>query len=307
MKHPKIDRASLAVTLLGMIFCVLSAFEVTDALCVTRGCAIYRDFSLWGISLYWFGALAFTILLTVAVTPYRHFFNRVAAIFVLLDIPLLIVQILLWPCIHCLIVALFFGLILFFSRTEKKWMHRLFGLWLMVFFATGISAAKDSLSPWPIYGDRKAPIHLYFSPSCPSCHAMLDALLEKNENVYRIALYPIAKSASDIVQIHSLEKCLKEGLPIQMAVKQYQKEAHIEGNGWAYYRIQFHTFRNLMCLSRYGAGSVPFLITQTPFWQNVKPSQSVKDDCPVFSKNPQGVCVEEQSGSMKQLFESQTP
>ncbi len=305
MKHLKINWTTLIIAALGVIFCVLSAFRVTDVLCVTQGCTLYQDIILWGISFYWFGALAFFILLSIEISPYRYYLNRTAAVFVLLDIPFLFIQVLLWPCAHCLIVALFFGLIFYASLDKnQKWMNWLLGVWLLLFSVNVISVAKESLSPWPVYGDRSAQIQLYFSPSCPSCHSMLDALLAKGEMTSRIALYPIVKSASDIPKIMALEKRLKEGMPIQEALLQYQKDENSTDSDLNYYRVKFQTFRNLVSMSRYGATSVPFLVTQTPFWRNVKISQPVKDDCPVFSKNSQGLCVDEESSGVKKLFES---
>jgi len=247
------------------------------------------------------------MLAAILFGPWRSRFHLLAAIFVLLDIPFLCIQILLWPCFHCLVVALLFGGILFVSADRhQKWMNRILGIWFILFCVNAVSVARESIPPWPIFGNRAAPIKLYFSPTCPSCQAMLDALLEKGEMSSRIALYPISKSSDDTHKILELEKRLKEGVSIQIALRQYQKGNDYDGSLADYWRIKILTFCNLASMSRYGITSVPFLITQSPFWQKVKTSQTAKEDCPVFSKNSQGVCEDDQSGGVKNLFESKS-
>jgi hypothetical protein len=298
---------AVGFSLIGLIYCLLSVFKMTDVFCITKGCSVYDGFSIFGISLYWFGATAFFILLLTAVIRTGWYLLLTAAFFLTLNMAFLLVQVLLWPCASCLIVAALFGAIMAASilPEKKKWAGRLMMVWFLLFVLNGIAAAKELLAPWPVYGNNEAQIRLYFSPTCPSCRTMIDSLLSRTDVLSRIALYPVSKGPEDTKRIRLLEKMLRDGVPIQDAVIQYQQNT-VMNVEWDmdYFRTALNTFKNLMALSRLGVAHVPYLSTGAAFWTEAGKTAPLKDDCPVFSKSPSGLCEDSKPGGLKDIFKS---
>ncbi|MBI5591187.1 MAG: hypothetical protein HY881_11965 [Deltaproteobacteria bacterium] len=307
MKRLKGSSLAVVLSAAGLCFCLLSAFRMTDVLCITQGCSVYEDFSVFGISPYWFGAAAFLMLLCFAVAWRGRYLTMVAALFLMLDSVFLATQILFWPCMKCLIVAVLFGAVMAAAMIQEKktWMKWVMAIWFVLFFVDMAAVAKESISPWPVYGYDAAPVHLYFSPTCPSCRGMIDALLAKTDAPTQIALYPISKNSEDTGKIMFLEKQLKNGMALKeaMALCMQVKDLNMTYN-MAYWRTILNTFKNLSALSRMGVTHVPFLVAGTSFWSNAGKPVSLQDDCPVFSKNASGLCEDTKPGGLKELFKS---
>jgi hypothetical protein len=308
MKTSGICVSAVGFSLIGLVFCILSVFELTNVLCITQGCSVYDGFSIFGISLYWLGAAAFFILLCAAVVRRGEYLLLAAAFFVILNMIFLLIQVLLWPCASCLIVAVLFGAVMAAALFPEKikWARRILAVWFLLFAFNGIAVAKESLAPWPIYGKKDAAVRLFFSPTCPSCQTMMNSLLSKTDVLPRMALFPISKSSEDTKRIMILDDLLRKGVPLPEAMIHYQK---IEGmdiqQSTNYVRIVFNTFKNLMALSRLGVTHVPYLSSGMPFWSETAKVAPLKDDCPVFSRNPAGLCEDAKSGGLKELFKSQ--
>lgn len=310
MKTAKVSGLAVGLNVVGLSFCLLSAFRMTDVLCITQGCSVYEDFSLFSVSLYGFGSAAFLMLLFFAIARQGRYLLMASAFFLILDSVFLTTQILLWPCMKCLIVAALFGAVMVVAmiiqdqdkKTGMKWVML---VWFLLFFVDVIAVAKESVSPWPVYGYDAAPVHLYFSPTCPSCQGMIDALLAKTSAPTQIALYPISKNPEDTVKIMFLEKQLKKGTALKEALVLCQQAKEVNTiYDMAYLRTVLNTFKNMSVLSRMGVTHVPFLVARTSFWSNVGKPVSPEDDCPVFSKNASGLCEDAKPGGLKELFKS---
>ena len=309
MKTAKISGLAVGLNVVGLSFCLLSAFRMTDVLCITQGCSVYEDFSLFGVSLYGFGSAAFLMLLFFAIARQGRYLLMASAFFLILDSVFLTTQILLWPCMKCLIVAALFGAVMVVAmiqyQDKKTGMKWVMSVWFLLFFVDVIAVAKESVSPWPVYGYDAAPVHLYFSPTCPSCQGMIDALLAKTSAPTQIALYPISKNPEDTVKIMFLEKQLKKGTTLKEALVLCQQAKEVNTiYDMAYLRTVLNTFKNMSALSRMGVTHVPFLVARTSFWSNAGKPVSPEDDCPVFSKNASGLCEDAKPGGLKELFKS---
>jgi len=306
MKTAKVNGLAVALNFTGLFFCLLSVFRMTDVLCVTQGCSVYEELSIFGVSLYGFGSTAFFMLLCFAIARQGRYLLMASACFLMLDSVFLTIQILLWPCMKCLIVAALFGAVMAAAmiRERKTWMNWVMSVWFLLFFADVAAIAKESVSPWPVFGSDAAPVHLYFSPTCISCQEMIDALMAKTDVPTQIALYPISKNSEDTGKIMFLEKQLKNGATLKEAMALYQEVEEVNTNDPAYLRTILNTFKNMLALSRMGVTHVPFLVARTPFWSNAGNSVSSEDDCPVFSKSASGSCEDTKPGGLKALFKS---
>lgn len=307
MKTIKNRIPAIGLSIFGLLFCLLSAFKMTDAVCVTQGCSVYEGLSVGGISLYWFGGAAF-LMLTCCATGWRgRYLTATAAFFLILDMVFLVIQILLWPCMQCLIVAAFFGAVMRVAMVQGKppWTRWVLTAWFLLFFVNGISAAKEAIPPWPVYGTDAAPVHLYFSPTCPACREMIAALLTKSDIDAQIALYPIAKNSEDTQRIILLEEELKHGTPLKESLSLCE-QAKVPAMTYdmAYFRAMLNTFKNMSALSRIGVTHIPFLTTRTPFWSDIAASAPPKEDCPMFSGTASGLCEDTPSSGLKELFKS---
>ena len=308
MKSTEINIPAFGFSIVGLTFSLLSAFRMTDALCVTQGCSVYEGFSVFGLSLYWFGAAAFLILLSLTVIWRGEYLTAAAALFLMFDMVFLVIQILLWSCVQCLFVAALFGVIMFSAMIRKKsiWIQRTLGLWFLLFFVNGVGVVKEIMVPWPVYGKDTAPVHLYFSPTCPSCQEMIDTILARPEGLSQIALYPISKNQEDTQRIILLVNMLKSGTPIKEAMVKYKqaKSGDIKQDG-IYLQTLVNTSKNMMALSRMNITHVPFLTARTSFWSDIKKADPPKDDCLVFSTNAPGKCEDNtKPGGLQELFKS---
>ena len=304
MRTARVSASSVVFSLIGLSFCLLSAFKMTDMLCITQGCSVYKGLSVAGLSLYWFGSAAFGILLICAMVWNGRYLEGVAALFLILDMVFLVIQILLWPCMQCLIVAMLFGAVMrsATARNRKTWMRWVLTAWFLLFIVNGVSAARESIVPWPLYGVGTAPVHLYFSPTCPACRAMITGLLTRTDILTHIALYPIAKNGEDVRRIIRLEAELTRGIPLKEALDRCEQTP--AGNvicDMVYLRTLWKIFKNTSALSRTGVTHIPFLTAHTPFWSD---TLQYKGDCPMFSKDASGLCADTPTGGLKDIFKS---
>ncbi len=294
----------------GLAFCLLSVFKMTDAICVTQGCSVYEGISVGGLSLYWFGAAAFGMLLVCAVARGGKYLAGVAALFLILDMGFMGIQILLWPCIQCLVVAAFFGAVMAVAtvRSKKSWMRWILTAWFLLWCVNGVAAAKESIVPWAAYGTDAAPAHLFFSPTCPACREMIAGLLTKPDLQTQIALYPVAKNAEDTQRILILEQELAKGTPLKEALNQCEQAPLTEKApvDMAYLDTLWKAFRNMSVLSRSGVTHIPFLTARSPFWSEASRTTPPQADCPMFSKDASGLCQDAPAGGsgLKELLNS---
>ncbi|MBQ7607055.1 MAG: hypothetical protein IJU76_03680 [Desulfovibrionaceae bacterium] len=211
---------ALLPALLGLLFCLWRALGFEASFCSLAGCTLYEDTKLLGLSLWWYGAIAFGLLSLIALARQKTIGRTFAASVLTLDTALLILLAATAPCTHCLLVGALFALTFlgFYSPfAEKKgYLTALFGLWLFFFGINLWASAKTFMGPWAILGEpREATIHIYFSPSCPKCR---DVVTFYAGNL-SAAFYPVAESESDIQTIRAMEEAIQKGAGIDEALR----------------------------------------------------------------------------------------
>ncbi len=258
-----------SIALFGIIFCVWSAFGNDVNFCVTTGCTLYQDFTIAGISLWWFGTASFTILAGCSLLGQAGAGKKLAALFLFGDICLLLLMAVTAPCVSCLVAALLFALCYFlfrrsdfFARSQKQpavpGRSMLLLVWTLLFFINIGQVARSQLDVWPILDESgDAHMRMFFSPSCKYCIEGIN-VLSGNVNT---AFYPVAENDADIFRLAKIKEFLDQGMSLAEAMG--QSEDVEAGSFLSSLRPEFLLLRLRLLINKahiFGAGSsgVPF-------------------------------------------------
>ncbi len=261
---PLIMALPLLASLLGLAFCAWIAFGNNVDICITAGCSLSSDMNIGGMSLWWFGCIAFSFLsvLSFSGRPWLGLFA--AAICILLDTILLILMLSTAPCLSCLVVAVLFALVYLAFRHEclrnvdkedrgRSWILL---IWLMFFIGNTGAVLRDSMGPWRILGPETPAISLYFSPSCTHC---LEAVRALSGNV-QTAFYPIAEKPEDLNAIVHLRQFLENGDSMMDALEKARKKTDEATIGtFESLLLNFRLQRNKSHLVLAASSVVPFI------------------------------------------------
>lgn len=279
-------RMAVILALGGMAFCVLAAIGAADVLCVSSGCGLYRDWNVFGFSLWWYGAGAFMAIATLGVfSPSLALVLAGVALF--LDVVLLGAMALLAPCGNCLIAGGVFFLVWFFLRgVDGK--PGAMGTVLMVLWFAALSPNLLALlgegGGWAVSGDEHASVRVYFSPSCPACIRAVDdltAVLAPGA-----AFVPVSERPSDVERIIAMDRAVQAGTPFRKAFYDaVQPEFEpLEHGVLEYLRYRVLVARNHAAHLRMGAQAVPTIVTTG--WRGrarAKPAPAAREDAPIPS------------------------
>lgn len=221
--HP-FPLAAAAASLVGLIFCLWVCFTGGEALCLSNGCELFQDFSLAGVSLWQAGAALFAILLLLAFARLIRTALFCAALALAADAVLLCIMIFTAPCVNCLIAGSIIALCFIFFRSEtmqgKRERSPLAIVWLILLIMNAGGALRDIAEPWsPMSLQKENSVHIYFSPSCQACRA----LLSRAEEIKDASWYPVYENKRDILVISAMQKQLEKGTPILQAVEEAQQ------------------------------------------------------------------------------------
>ena len=203
-------------SILGIIFCVWSALGNEVNFCVTAGCTLYQDFNIGGLSMWWIGTGAFTLLAACALFGQADSGRVLGAVFLTGDICLLVLMAFTAPCVSCLVVAFLFALCYWFFRRHATLPSSasafssscLLLVWLAFFIINVGQAARSQIDIWPILDESgEARGRMFFSPSCRFCIEGINLLAG---NV-RMAFYPVAENDEDVFRILKIRELLAEG------------------------------------------------------------------------------------------------
>ena len=195
--------------LLGLILCLVNA-NGGQLFCLTAACELYHHYTLFGYSFYVYGAVGFGIILLLALLSGRKrsktptLLAGVLLIGLLLDVVALAWQLLFWPCVSCLVVALLLGGATcgFWYRHPRHCNRALKGVllfWLVLLIPVVVAASKEVLlEPWTLLGAPDAKTQVFFSPTCPACDSEVTQLLG-SPDLPQIAFIPIAKNDADLL------------------------------------------------------------------------------------------------------------
>jgi hypothetical protein len=266
--------------LLGLTLCLLNAAGA-GLFCLTSGCALYAGYSLFGLSFYVYGAIAFGVIVLLAASAGKipraaPWLGGIILAGLALDLLFLVWQLLYWPCSSCLVVALLLGwTAVGFWRTYPRLCRHLYKgvllVWLALWIPSAVAAGKEVLlTPWAIYGPADASVRVFFSPTCPACVTEVNKLLQSSE-VARMAFYPIAKNDRDLRLIATL---LQEGVA-QPADLGRLFAADLKEAQDPSQQLRWRLAKNKMALARYGAQTIPLILSSTviegakPPWANL--------------------------------------
>jgi hypothetical protein len=274
-----------AIALAGFLFCILSALGITDPICLTKGCEVYKEYTVAGISLYWIGASVFLLLglMVLWIANYR-FLAIFTGLSLIGNFFFLILQFLLWPCTNCLIVAALIGAFAWnLSFHVKPGLRILCTLWLFLFLANLLLLAKDSVPPWPVMGKNNAEIQVFFSPTCPACQQVVENFLGRSDLAPHVAFYPLAKDDDDRQRIKLLVQNLKQGMqPAEAFAAHWQ--LHTQVDTWDYdWHIVLNLWRNQLHLAGKGVTQVPLVLSRIPLDQKSDVKTPPKAGCSIFS------------------------
>ena len=190
--------AAGAASLIGAAYCAASGLGGLDEICLTSGCALYKNVRLAGLSLWWWGALAFLFLGGASFIGKAGLAMWAAVLFVGADLFFLGWLALTTPCISCLGAAFFFALVLFLLRPSQGAGAKISLIallaWLFLLSPNLFMSLKEIQGPWPVHGRSDSPVSVYFSPSCPVCLDTIYAMAEKKIDA---AFYPVGEAPGD--------------------------------------------------------------------------------------------------------------
>ncbi|MBB5020950.1 hypothetical protein [Desulfurispira natronophila] len=262
----------IALSLAGAIFSLLNAFGL-DIACVTQGCKIYSDYSLFGISFYYFGFAAFTGIFILALVYPRFFSSALLAVVIvsalIIDTAFLIYQYLYWPCASCMVVALLLGLIALAALLMLPWLRSWFYygillLWFFFFVIVGFAVAKELyLEPWALYGQPDAPVQVFVSPDCPACRELVRQIASDSNVLRQSAFYVISKDDSEREAIAYYLQQIRSGINDHEAFMEIFAGNTPEDVPPMNLTDRIRVASNTMALARMGKASVPLVIAPT--------------------------------------------
>ncbi len=252
------------IALGGAIFCIAAAIGSADELCLTQGCALYKDVDLLGLSLWWWGAGAFSalalLILAGALRP--AFWGAFAALAA--DCVFVAWMAVSAPCVSCLVAGVLF-LGVFLSLAVSTNMLRkpavvLVCVWLFLFSPNLFAVGHELAGPWAIRGSQSARLHLFISPSCPACREAVTRLTADGES--NLAFFPVAENEQDLSTILQLERELASGGPFARAfAASLDNPAPVQAGSLERLGLRLRLFRNKLYLGRMGAERIPVIVS----------------------------------------------
>ncbi|MBQ9405846.1 MAG: hypothetical protein IJU37_03790 [Desulfovibrio sp.] len=282
------------LSLLAAFFCFWTASGNESGLCVTAGCSLFQDTSIFGISLWWFGVCAFGVLAFLALLGATGWGTLLAGVFLLADTALLLLMAITSPCTNCLLAALCFALLYVgFRRAHvqrSQSMHPeaprrslLLLIWGLFFVLNLGEALRTAPGLWAISDNaQEATVHMFFSPSCPSCREGI-ALLSGHVDV---AFYPVAERDQDLAMIAEMQQLLAQGESMATAVNKAQSAQELGGLAAFAPKALFlrlRLLRNKAHVFLAGSSAIPFfefhglpaMLTRTS--RNTRPPRATPD------------------------------
>ena len=249
----------------GITLCLLSALNQAEALCITNGCSLFKQATVYGISLWWYGAAALAVTTILSFLGRRKAALFFSALFVLGDLALLLLMAFTAPCIPCLCVAVLFVLqfaSIANAQTQSfpKGASVLILLWGLLFSPNLLNVANESLGIWSLSGPQQADMQLFFSPSCEICRKAVP-IFAKNADA-RVAFFPVAESAKDEESIILMRRYIDEGNTMYAAFRRAQKHSgKVDASLPETLTTKFNLYRNKVRLMNMGVDRIPVLVT----------------------------------------------
>jgi len=282
----------------GVLFSLWNLWGEAELLCVTEGCALFRDFELAGISLWWLGVAGFAILMLAAIPGFAVLSMVLAACGVLLDCLLLVVMLLTAPCVSCLLIGLLLALTYAACRAAtngsvqtkkpRSVLSPLLLLWSLLFILNIGCAVHDSADLRVLTvttrdqgGDVQAnaqsgenvadaaqdnvhdvAVRVYFSPSCPACLTLVQSLSDPSRLPEGgVVWYAVAENSTDVPIIAAMQTALAKGRDLASAVEEATKApaSRLDLLRPSGLLLQFGLWRNKAHVLASGSPRLPFV------------------------------------------------
>lgn len=281
---------SVFVALAGLVYSTLNALGKAEALCITTGCDLFKDITIYGYSLWWVGSAFFSLSLLLCLLGKKAPALGLSKLGLFIDCLLLLFMAFTAPCVPCLIAAILIALLYYTlfkemqSRSHKTSMLLIF--WLFVFCPNLFATINESIGTWAIYGPEKSDMQIYFSPSCPVCLKTIERLAANPDA--RIAFHPVSEIEKDITTIHNIDTYIREGASFLIAFKRATREGSTSSN--IPLRLRWNLYRNKAHLAALGVTKIPVLITNgmpQSFLSalSASPTSAVKPDSIPFNES----------------------
>ncbi|WP_290924529.1 hypothetical protein [Halodesulfovibrio sp.] len=262
-KRPAFGPAIVAIA--GAIFCALNATQNFDAICITTGCEVFKDISVFGISLWWIGTALFTTLALLNLFKLHTTALILALVAVIIDLGFLLLMVFTAPCVPCLGFAIILFLVFFLQCATLKRRAALvlpiFIVWTLVFTPNIFATVNEEMGTWTIYGEQQPDVQVFFSPSCQACLKLVPKLSQKDSG--KIAYYPIAEEDADIEKIFIMQQAIADGSSMYVAFNRAARSSSdsISLPLTTRFKLQWNLFRNKSKLASMGVTRIPVLIT----------------------------------------------
>lgn len=264
MATPLVMPGPLLLSALGAAFCVWSASGNALNLCVTTGCSLFQDFTIGGISMWWFGAVGFALLVLLSLSGRPMLGVAGAGLCVVLDVLLLALMLATAPCVGCLFAALLFALVYLAFRhsNNKRDQHLrrswLLLLWAALFVANVGAVVKAEADTWPMHGPNDPAVRLFFSPSCSSCREAVNALSGR----VNVAFYPLVENDQDLPAIAVMIAAVDKGDSMAEALAATKNLPAVSTLGLyapEYWLLRFRLLCNKAHVLASGSESIPYM------------------------------------------------
>ncbi|HAY22033.1 MAG TPA: hypothetical protein DCY27_07690 [Desulfobacterales bacterium] len=240
----------------GFVLCLAAALGMTGALCLTRGCELYQDFAVLGLSMHVWGAVAFGGALVVKLLDLQVY-RRLILACLWGEVVLLAWQVLSAPCSECLLVGLIWGATAWLAVRAPVSQ----GVWAGLWATSLVVILLESAAPWPMYGRPEAPMKIFFSPGCEACQAELAKLAEAGPAVLaNVALYPIARNDGEVAAVRRMAGVLQQTGNLWLALLQGSPRQG-EATWLSDVSLRLRLWSNKLLLARMGVTRVPVALS----------------------------------------------
>lgn len=226
------------LSLFGVLFSLWNIWGEPEALCVTGGCDLFGGFAVAGVSLWWGGVAGCAVLLLVSIPGAAVAGVILAGIGLVLDMFLLTVMLVTAPCFPCLIIGLVLALTYRAFRLavrEERRQRRplptsaLLVAWSVLFVVNVGGVVREEVTPWALtvtggegpggIAPSEAAVQIYFSPSCPACVKLVEALDGSSAAPSGgVAWYPVEEGELDAPILADMEKRMRGGAGLSSAM-----------------------------------------------------------------------------------------
>lgn len=250
---------SFAVSVIGLCFSVYQILSMLffEQTC-TDGCSIFASFTIMGVSLWWFSAFFFMLVLILSLFGFAYIIRILTAIALTVDVFLLFVMLNTSLCLLCICAGILVACSYYAVRYENRRPLEpypktfLLSLWCILFvllLGSSINANQQGISFAKV---ENPTTNIFFSPSCPACKKILMVEAE-NKN---IAWFPVEENENDIWRILFMQERINAGDTVYQALvkaEENEPEKRVELMdilSLKYFVMQYKVWKNTAIVKR---------------------------------------------------------